>query len=103
MFVELKKYKEKYGDTLVPSIYEDNPKLGTWVHHQRRQYKKFREGKPCHITEERIQALESLGFVWYPREKAHYALSDSSSVCSTDSERDIAALDLRPRKRQKSA
>jgi hypothetical protein len=98
---ELADFKERFGTCIVPTSYQENPKLGTWVHHQRRQHKKFKEGKPCHITEERIQALESLGFVWNPRDK-QTSSSDNSSICSTDSERDLAGLDLRPRKRQRS-
>jgi hypothetical protein len=103
---ELADFKEQFGTCVVPTSYQENPKLGTWVHHQRRQYKNFKEGKPCHITEERIQALESLGFVWYPRDKSQSlsspSSSDTGSVCSTDSERDLASLDLRPQKRQRS-
>merc|ERR1712050_200330 len=72
---ELADFKEAHGTTAVPTNYMESPKLGTWVHHQRRQYKKFREGKPCHITAERIQALDRLDFVWYPRDKP----SDDSS------------------------
>ena len=37
------------------------------VHHQRRQYKKFMTGKPAHITQERIDQLNALGFNWTPR------------------------------------
>jgi hypothetical protein len=39
----------------------------TVVHHQRRQYKKFKAGKPAHITQERIDQLNALGFNWTPR------------------------------------
>jgi len=60
---ELCAFRAVHGDCLVPTSYPQNNKLGTWVHHQRRQYKKFQEGKPCHITTERIRALESIGFV----------------------------------------
>ena len=61
---ELTEYKEKFGSCMVPTRYDDNPKLGTWVHRQRRQYKMFQSHKPSHITRERISALEKLGFVW---------------------------------------
>ncbi|EEC51358.1 predicted protein, partial [Phaeodactylum tricornutum CCAP 1055/1] len=61
---ELTKFKDEHGHCLVPTNFNVNPKLGTWVHHQRRQHKKFREGKTCHITQERIAALDHLGFVW---------------------------------------
>jgi hypothetical protein len=42
----------------------DNPKLGTWVHTQRRQYKLMIEGKKSSMTQEKIQALDSIGFFW---------------------------------------
>jgi len=61
---ELREFKAKNGHCTVPTSFHENPKLGTWIHHQRRQYKKYKEGKPCHITAERIRALDSLGFVW---------------------------------------
>lgn len=98
-FRELSRFKERHGHCIVPTNYSANPKLGTWVHHQRRQYKKFKEDKPCHITDERIRALESIGMVWFPRERANNEWQEDSS---SDSEEDIACLDLRPRKRQRS-
>jgi len=67
---ELCNFKAEHGHCSVPMNYPRNPKLASWVHHQRRQYKKMNEGKECHITEDRIRALESIGFTWNPREKA---------------------------------
>jgi len=29
---------------------------------QKTQYRLFKQGKPCHITQERVIALEKLGF-----------------------------------------
>jgi hypothetical protein len=98
---ELCHNKATYGDCIVPTNYSANPKLGTWVHHQRRQYKKYKEGKPCHITAERIRALESIGFVWYPRERSRYA-DAASSGSDTESDSELNDLDLRPSKRQRS-
>jgi hypothetical protein len=83
-FKELKNYKEAEGSCIVPTNYPANPKLGTWVHHQRRQYKKFKEGGNCHITVERINALESVGFVWYPRERQD-SISGGDDVLSQTS------------------
>lgn len=97
---ELCQYKATYGDCIVPTNYGVNPKLGTWVHHQRRQYKKYKEGKACHITAERIRALDSLGFVWYPRERSRY--NENVSGSDTESDTDLANLDLRPNKRQRT-
>ncbi|KAG7342377.1 helicase domain protein [Nitzschia inconspicua] len=104
---ELALYKEKFGDCQVPTNFEENPKLGTWCHHQRRQYKKWCLGKQCHITEYRIRALNNLGFVWNPRknsrnqdEESH---SDGSSDGSlSDSDQNLETLDLRPPKRLRS-
>lgn len=66
---ELKEYKKEHGDCSVPTTYAANPKLGTWVHHQRRQHKKFQQGQECHITQERIDVLNKIGFTWYMRER----------------------------------
>jgi len=96
---ELAEFRALYGHCNVPTNFPQNTKLGIWVHHQRRQHKKFSMGKKCHITKERIQALENLGFSWCPRDK-NQANSDNFSLCSSDNEdRDLSELDLRPQKR----
>jgi hypothetical protein len=61
---ELLQYKTEYGDCLVPNKFPPNVQLGTWVMHQRAQYRKLREGKNSPMTEERVKALEHVGFVW---------------------------------------
>jgi hypothetical protein len=66
-YKELRQYNEVHGDCLVPTSYKKHPKLSTWVHHQRRQFKKFKDGQSCHITSERIRILDKLGFTWHPR------------------------------------
>ena len=107
---ELLLYKAEKGDCLVPTTYPENAKLGTWVHHQRRQYKKYKDGDPCHITLERIRALESIGFVWNPRDQApSRSRSRSASLGTTSSQddeesssdMDLTSFDLRPAKRRK--
>jgi hypothetical protein len=101
---ELCEYKTQVGDCIVPTNFPANPKLGTWVHHQRRQYKKHGEGKPCHITDERIRALEDVGFVWYLREKAcrlsEAVLSDGDTESESDGGED--EVGVRPKKRRRS-
>ncbi|KAL3936285.1 MAG: hypothetical protein SGBAC_008367 [Bacillariaceae sp.] len=98
MFDKLREYKETNGNCLVPKRYKENPKLGTWVDTQRVQYKKLQKilaskqtgsgeeqgftipavdsGKPLvgRLTNDRIQRLESLGFVWSLRDdwQKHY-------------------------------
>jgi len=42
--------------------------LGQWVSRQRRHYRLLREGKPSTMTQERIQQLERVGFVWNARD-----------------------------------
>ena len=96
---ELTNFRARFGSCVVPTNFPENPKLGTWVHHQRRQYKLFREGAPSHITPERIKALERLGFVWNPRGRSRSTGDD----CTSDTETDLSSLDLRPQKRRKSS
>lgn len=66
-FEELREYKNFHGHCLVPTRGgPENQRLGTWVHHQRQEYKLFTQGKPSRMTKERMQSLEALDFVWYP-------------------------------------
>jgi len=64
MLSELIEYREKYGDTLVPVEFADNPQLGSWVDTQRQNYKLYMQGKKSSLNEERIQSLEKEGMVW---------------------------------------
>ena len=59
-FQELQAYKAEHGTTLVPQNHttEAGFKLGLWIAEQRRAK---REGK---LSQERIDRLEKLGFVW---------------------------------------
>ena len=58
-------YRDKYGHTLVPKRFKENPSLGNWVNKQRQQYRRYNEGKtPCSLTEKRIQLLNDIGFCW---------------------------------------
>ena len=51
----------------MPFRYAENPKLGTWVSTQRRQYKKFQQDpSTSSMTQERIERLQSIGFEWDP-------------------------------------
>eukprot|EP00980_Cylindrotheca_fusiformis_P001372 scaffold344_cov130-Cylindrotheca_fusiformis.AAC.3 len=61
---ELRAYCLEHGNGNVPHNYRENPELANWVKNQRRQHKLFQEGKPSNITQERIDALNSLGFTW---------------------------------------
>jgi hypothetical protein len=65
-FQELVRYKNKYGNCLVPYKCPDHESLALWVKRQRYQYKFREEGKKSNLTDERIGALKELGFVWSP-------------------------------------
>jgi hypothetical protein len=97
---ELVEFKAKFGSCLVPTDFAEMPKLATWVHHQRRQYKLFKEGKPAHITSARIRALECLGFIWNPRDRSSQIDSVEEGLKRRASEVDPRNRD-RPQKRQK--
>ena len=65
MYAELVEYKEKNGHCKVPDSYKANGKrVGDWVNRQRILYKLFTEGKKSSMTQERINKLNSLKFVW---------------------------------------
>ena len=57
-FQELENFREHYGHCNVPTQWNENPKLGTWVAMQRQAMK---QGQ---LKEDRIQMLNDLGFVW---------------------------------------
>lgn len=62
---QLKAYKEKHGNTQVPTHYSENPQLGRWVHTQRHQYRlQEKKKKKSSMTPERVALLNELEFVW---------------------------------------
>ena len=63
-FEELCQYREKMGHCLVPHTFTENLALARWVKRQRYQYKLMLEGKSSTMTEDRVKALEDIGFVW---------------------------------------
>jgi hypothetical protein len=62
--LELLEFRLKNGHCLVPNQYEKNPSLAEWVKRQRYQYKLKNEGKHSTMSDDRIAALEMLGYVW---------------------------------------
>ena len=80
---ELKDFKSQYGHVLVPKHCASSAQLGTWVHHQRQQYRAYEHGKPCHITPSRIAALDTIGFIWKPRERNSPA-DDLTDGCNSE-------------------
>ncbi|KAG7340228.1 helicase domain protein [Nitzschia inconspicua] len=62
----LKSYYLANGHCGIPSKFEDGS-LNVWIKHQRRQYLLFMNGEKSTMTEQRIAALNSIGFNWNPR------------------------------------
>jgi hypothetical protein len=65
-FKALYSFRAKHGHANVPSKYNDKP-LAIWVKCQRRQHKLFLKGERSAINMERVYKLESVDFVWNPR------------------------------------
>mmetsp|Transcript_57191 Transcript_57191/g.68802 ORF Transcript_57191/g.68802 Transcript_57191/m.68802 type:complete len:651 (+) Transcript_57191:86-2038(+) len=68
-YKELIQYKEKHGHVLVPFLYPLNTKLGHWVNEQRKMYKMMLQRNSNVMTQERIQALNKIGFAWSLRNR----------------------------------
>ena len=58
---ELREYKEEEGNCNIP---QKQGRLGRWVAKQRKLYRKREDGEQTPLTDERVAALESIGFVW---------------------------------------
>lgn len=72
MFELLCDYKKDHGNCLVPNRYKPFPQLGRWVSTQRRHYKALQAGQDSNLmTQEHIDSLESIGFVWVTRDPRH--------------------------------
>ena len=63
-FAQLLGCKVQFGHCLVPQKNAATPKLGQWVATQRSNCRKYQEGKPSCITEDRIRTLDGIGFDW---------------------------------------
>uniref|UniRef100_A0A7S4QDV9 Helicase-associated domain-containing protein n=1 Tax=Ditylum brightwellii TaxID=49249 RepID=A0A7S4QDV9_9STRA len=62
----LLEYKEENGNTNVPRTYGP---LGTWVSAQRKEFHKFQAKQPSLMTQERMDALNVVGFEWRLRKE----------------------------------
>ncbi|KAG7338016.1 helicase domain protein [Nitzschia inconspicua] len=68
-FETLKAFTLANGHCSIPAKFDDGS-LNVWIKHQRRQYLLFKKGEKSTMTEERIAALNSIGFDWNPRNLA---------------------------------
>ena len=69
-YKELVQYEGERGNTLVPQNYPDNPQLGLWVRTQRKEYKRKQSGQATAMTDDRVNKLNTIGFVWDVNEAA---------------------------------
>jgi hypothetical protein len=58
-------YKAAHGDCNVPQGWAEDPRLATWVNHQRQLKRKLDRGEYSEgMTAERVARLTALGFAW---------------------------------------
>lgn len=63
-FEDLLEFRNKNGHCLVPNSYDANQPLAQWVKRQRYQYKLKIDNKRSTMSDERVQALNHIGFIW---------------------------------------
>jgi hypothetical protein len=88
-FQALVMYKAHFGDALVPQYFDHNSivslsssaiasdqersttpwRLGFWVMNQRKEYQKFITSRTSHLTQDKIDQLNSIGFTFYTKTK----------------------------------
>jgi hypothetical protein len=61
---DLRRYCAQHGNCEVPTHYQGNKKLASWVKCQRRQYKLYRAGRTSTMNAERVDILNKLEFSW---------------------------------------
>ncbi len=85
MYMRLVQYKNEHDDCLVPNRYKPDTQLGSWVSTQRRHYKLLKSGKESALSQERLDLLTKLGFVWATRDPRHV-----SSTPNTGQQQEIS-------------
>jgi len=63
-FEELRAYRALHGHCNVPRVFPSNPSLASWVHNQRKDYKRLRTDRKSAMTPTRVRYLEEMGFEW---------------------------------------
>lgn len=93
-------YKERNGNCNVPRKWKKDPTLGEWVHFQRRQYRLKQLNRRNHMTEERIQKLEAIGFEWsrgtssFSRYSEHEHQKDVHVYMERPEEQQVASAEM---------
>jgi len=63
-FIELLEFVVENSHAQVPIKWERNIKLSNWVSAQRQEYKSKQKGRYSRLTQDRIELLNNIGFVW---------------------------------------
>lgn len=63
-FHHLQHFYDYHGHANIPLRYESNPSLGIWVSTQRSQYNAMKKNRPTRMTQQRIDLLNTLDFVF---------------------------------------
>lgn len=66
---ELLEFRKEHDHCRVPHGYATNRKLSWWVMNQRAQFAHRNQGKKTWLTDDRIQLLNDIGFIWTPHSK----------------------------------
>mmetsp|Transcript_27764 Transcript_27764/g.50606 ORF Transcript_27764/g.50606 Transcript_27764/m.50606 type:complete len:517 (+) Transcript_27764:260-1810(+) len=66
---ELLEFRGEHGHCRVPHGYASNRKLSWWVMNQRAQFAHRNQRKKTWLTDDRIQLLNDVGFIWTPHLK----------------------------------
>ncbi|GKY92765.1 hypothetical protein MPSEU_000246300 [Mayamaea pseudoterrestris] len=61
---ELTNFVKRYGHAQVPIGWTENVSLANWISTQRQEYKLKLKGRSNRLTEERMQMLNDVGFIW---------------------------------------
>lgn len=63
---QVKAFTLREGHCRIPQVYAKNPDLGKWAKRQRYHYQRFikKVAGKCHLTDERVAALDEVGFCW---------------------------------------
>ena len=64
-----RQFRREHGHCRVPHGYASNRKLSWWVMNQRAQYAHRAQGQKTWLSEDRIQMLTDIGFIWTPHSK----------------------------------
>jgi len=63
-FKELLEFKAKHGHCRVPHSFPENQSLARWVKRQRYQFKRKSLGDTSTMTDDRVETLNRIGFIW---------------------------------------